>query len=272
MKNDNERSKSDRKKTDNGLYRSIQVKLWSDSKVIDDFTVNDTYLFLYLLTSPLSNNIGLYEITKRQMAYDTKLTNEEIEETLKRLEQEHKVISYDNETKEVLLLNFGKYNFNSPSPTNLVNLNKYFSKIKSKKLIELMKKQLDKQSSIYSIDTLSHTLSIRLNSSNELEQEEELEQVQEDSKKNREEEKRKKEKVSVSRIMNLRNIELNSISDSINEDFNQVVKMYDNYKIKSKNYDYLISENGVPIHTIDELMNCIKEDLVIRKENEYTEC
>ena len=36
-------------------YRSIQTSFWSDSKIIEDFTPEDRYFYLYLLTNEKSN-------------------------------------------------------------------------------------------------------------------------------------------------------------------------------------------------------------------------
>ena len=95
------------------LYRSIEVNFWNDSKIMDSFTPEDKYFYLYLFTNPHTNLSGCYEISKRIVAFETGYTTESIEALLKRFEEVHKVLLYDQDTKEVLLLNWHKHNWTS---------------------------------------------------------------------------------------------------------------------------------------------------------------
>ncbi len=87
------------------------MSFWTDSKVADNFTPEDKFFFLYLLTNPLTNTCGCYEISIRQMTIDTGYSKETVEKLLLRLQNVHKVISYSKENKEVLLVNWRKYNW-----------------------------------------------------------------------------------------------------------------------------------------------------------------
>ena len=93
------------------LYRSIQMTFWTDSKIIDDFTPEERYFYLYLLTNPHTNLAGCYEISFKQMADETGYNRDKIEKLIKRLAEVHKVISYSMETKEVLMVNWSRYNW-----------------------------------------------------------------------------------------------------------------------------------------------------------------
>ena len=53
------------------LYRTISLSFWNDNKIVDDFTPEDRYFYLYLLTNPHTNLIGCYEISLKQMSYET---------------------------------------------------------------------------------------------------------------------------------------------------------------------------------------------------------
>ena len=87
------------------------MTFWTDSKVVDDFTPEDKYFYLYLMTNPHTNLAGCYEISISQVAYETGYNKESIERLLKRMDEVHNVIKYSRETKEVLLLNWSKYNW-----------------------------------------------------------------------------------------------------------------------------------------------------------------
>ena len=75
------------------IFRNIHISFWEDSKVQDDMNVNEKYFFLYLLTNPHTSQIGCYEITIRQMQYETGLDKSEIEQYLERFEKELGIIN-----------------------------------------------------------------------------------------------------------------------------------------------------------------------------------
>lgn len=92
-------------------YRNVQMSFWTDPKVADEFTPEDKYFYLYLLTNPYTKICGCYELSIRQMTIDTGYTKEKVVKQLNRLEKEHDVIRYSNDTKELLILNWPKYNW-----------------------------------------------------------------------------------------------------------------------------------------------------------------
>lgn len=92
-------------------YRNVRLSFWTDPKVIDDFTPEDKYFYLYLMTNPKTNLCGCYEISTRQMAYNTGYSKETVERLLQRFEEFHKVIKYGKSTKEVFIINWHKYNW-----------------------------------------------------------------------------------------------------------------------------------------------------------------
>ena len=93
------------------LYRTISTSFWTDSKVIDDFTPEDRYFYLYLFTNPHTTICGCYEISLKQIASETGYSLESVQNLVNRFKIVHKVIGYSQETKEILLLNWHKYNW-----------------------------------------------------------------------------------------------------------------------------------------------------------------
>ena len=79
----------------------------------EDFTPEDKYFYLYLLTNPHTNICGCYEIGFKQMAKDTGYNEETVRRLINRLETVHDVIRYDRSTREVLILNWSKYNWSA---------------------------------------------------------------------------------------------------------------------------------------------------------------
>ncbi len=95
------------------IFRNIQMSFWTDPKIADDFSPEDKYFYLYLMTNPHTNICGCYEISLRQIADETGYAKDKVERLLSHLEKDHKVIAYSKESREVLLINWHKYNWTS---------------------------------------------------------------------------------------------------------------------------------------------------------------
>lgn len=109
------------------IYRNIQLSFWTDNKVLDEFTPEDKYFYLYLLTNPQTNLCGCYEVSFKSMSDDTGYTKETIGRLLKRFEVVHNVIRFDRTTKEILILKWYKYNWSKSEKTlaGVINSSKY---------------------------------------------------------------------------------------------------------------------------------------------------
>ncbi|WP_159641857.1 hypothetical protein [Erysipelothrix anatis] len=112
------------------LYRKISLGFWDDSQIVDEFTPEDKYFMLYLLTNPHTNLIGCYEISFRQMSNETGYSRDTIERLLDRMANLHSVIEYDKETKEVFIKNWHKYNW-TRSPKFLKKIVELYGFVKS---------------------------------------------------------------------------------------------------------------------------------------------
>lgn len=99
-------------------YRNIHMNFWTDSKVVDEFTPEDKYIYLYVMTNPHTNLCGCYEISVRQVANETGYNSDSVERLLKRLDQTHNVIRYNAPTKELLVLNWYRYNWTTSEKIN----------------------------------------------------------------------------------------------------------------------------------------------------------
>lgn len=130
--------------------RFIDSEMWNDSKFADDFTPEDKFFWLMLLTTRYGNLAGCFQISKKQMANDTGYNEQTIDNLLYRFINIHKIIDYDYETKEILILNWHKYNW-TKSPKFKVSLDKFVEKIKNEKF----KNHIIKSYEIYSSDTVS---------------------------------------------------------------------------------------------------------------------
>lgn len=93
--------------------RFISTNFWMDGKVEDDFTPEDKYGYLWCLTNPHTNLCGCYEISVKQIAHELGYNTDSVERLMKRLDSAHNVIRYSATTKELLVLNWFRYNWNT---------------------------------------------------------------------------------------------------------------------------------------------------------------
>ena len=119
------------------LYRTITLSFWNDNKIVDDFTPEDRYFYLYILTNPHTNLIGCYEISVKQMSYETGYNVETIKKLIERMQSIHQVIIYKNETKEILIKNWYKYNW-TKSDKLIKNIEKNINLIKDDELKKIV--------------------------------------------------------------------------------------------------------------------------------------
>lgn len=115
------------------IFRKIHVHFWSDV-FIQSLTPEQKFFFLYLLTNEKTKQCGIYEITTRQISYDTGYNVETVNKLLGFFECAGKIL-FSRETNEIAVKNWEKYNGSkSPDIQNLVS--KEIKFIKNKKLTE----------------------------------------------------------------------------------------------------------------------------------------
>ena len=117
------------------IYRSVHLSFWTDNKVEDEFTPEDKYFYLYLLTNPQTNICGCYEVSWSQLTRQTGYNKDTIIRLLDRFENVHKIIKFNAENKEILIIHWHKYNWNKSEKT-LTGVEKVASYIKTESFKE----------------------------------------------------------------------------------------------------------------------------------------
>lgn len=90
--------------------RYINTKVWTDGWFMD-LDATEKLLFLYLLTNPNTNIAGVYEISMRQIAFDTNIDQEALKRLFGRFEDAGKVYF---ELGWVVIKNFVKHQSRNP--------------------------------------------------------------------------------------------------------------------------------------------------------------
>ena len=89
-------------------YRQVHVSFWQDTFVLD-LTPEEKYFYLYLMTNTRSSACGIYEIPKKIMEIETGYPQKTVDNLIHRFINYGK-IKYSQETSEVFILNWLKYN------------------------------------------------------------------------------------------------------------------------------------------------------------------
>ena len=126
------------------IFRHIQTAFWKDPKIIEDMTPEDRLFFLYILTNPSTTQIGVYNITKKQMAFELGYSIEVINSLVNRFENQHNVIRYNEETREICIINWGKYNLNKGGKPIIDCVKKEVSQVKDKSLLKIIADKIEK--------------------------------------------------------------------------------------------------------------------------------
>ena len=118
------------------IFRKIHTSIWSDSFFIE-LNKDKKLFYLYLLTNEKTKQCGVYEITKRQMAFDLGYSINTVSILLTYFFRKGK-IRYNENTNEIAIGNWLKYN-SSSSPKVQSCINKEFMLVKDTLLIEYVK-------------------------------------------------------------------------------------------------------------------------------------
>ena len=77
-------------------YRTIRMAFWN-SPAIENMTPEQKLLYLYLFTSPNTNNLGVLSVTIRKIAFETGMEEEAVRECLGHLEFHERIVMEDGD-------------------------------------------------------------------------------------------------------------------------------------------------------------------------------
>ncbi|SFK95225.1 DnaD domain-containing protein [Salinicoccus halodurans] len=119
-------------------HRFVHVSFWQDSFVLD-LSPEEKYFYLYLMTNSKTSQIGIYELPKRVVELETGYNRETVDKLLNRF-IEYGKIQYNDTTKEIMLINWVKHNWNS-SPNVLKHIAAALKEVKHEDFIKEYLKQ-----------------------------------------------------------------------------------------------------------------------------------
>ena len=86
----------------------IRTRIWVDNKM-KRLPMQEKLVYMYLLSSPYNNGLGIYVTPEVLVAHDTKLTTQDVRQALLGL-MEKGLIQYDFSEDVVFIVNFMRYN------------------------------------------------------------------------------------------------------------------------------------------------------------------
>ncbi|URZ05878.1 hypothetical protein [Clostridium felsineum] len=127
-------------------YRYVYSAFWEDPDVMEQFTPEDKLFYLYVLTNPKTTQIGVYKITKKEMAFGLGYSIESINSLVCRFIEHHKLIKYDESTRELAIKNWGKYNLNKGGKPIIDCINKEFKEVQNIELVKYVAENIRNES------------------------------------------------------------------------------------------------------------------------------
>lgn len=72
-------------------YRTVRMSFWNDP-YIEGLDTKAKLLYLYLFTGPYANNLGILEVTRRKIAYETAMSQQDVDKYLAEFEASGKIV------------------------------------------------------------------------------------------------------------------------------------------------------------------------------------
>lgn len=221
-------------------FRMVHTEFWSDPKVVEELTPEDKFFFLYLLTNYNTTQIGIYQITKKQIGYDMGYSPETVNVLLDRFIHKHKLIRYNFETRELAIKNWGRYNYRKGGKPVEDCVISELKKVKDVKLIEFVGELVKKPR----IRALYDTYTIRRQEEEEEEEREEEVEQEEEREQEQEEDKEKKLKPVEDSSTSHLQIEFESIWSQYPKKISKKNAMEQYFKKRKKGLTYSSFQTG----------------------------
>ncbi|WP_079479693.1 hypothetical protein [Halobacillus salinus] len=128
-------------------FRQVYTEFWEDITV-EGMTPEDKLFYLYLLTNSHTTQIGVYQITKKRMAFELGYSPESLDGLFERFINHHEVMKYNDKTSEIAIKNWGKYNLNRGGKPVEDCIKRELPGVKDSTLIEYVAEQIPDDSKV----------------------------------------------------------------------------------------------------------------------------
>ena len=135
------------------IRRLVCIDFWTHDKT-DDFSPEDKYFMLWLLTNPYTTQLGIYVISPKHAAVHLGYSLEALYALLERFEKVYGMIWFSRETKEIAIKNYLKHSIikgGKPVEDCIISEMK---KVKNKDLIDKVFRHLWEEEKVELTDTV----------------------------------------------------------------------------------------------------------------------
>lgn len=122
----------------------VNDDFWSTSEGVMMGT-EDKLFYFYLLTNPNINHIGIYQITRKQMAFQLGYSIDVVHILMERFIKQYKLIRYNPEMRELAIKNWGKHNVYKDSKPLLDKIHSELKKVNDLSHIQFVKESIQVQ-------------------------------------------------------------------------------------------------------------------------------
>lgn len=143
------------------VKRIVSTSFWEDDKVINEFTPEDKYFMLYLLTNPHTKQIGIYSLNVKQASFELGYSTESVKSLLERFENKYQIIKRSKTTSEIALKNYLCYSVVKGGKPVYDLLEKELKTIKDKSLIKYIFNELENREDL--LDTVKKFIESHIN-------------------------------------------------------------------------------------------------------------
>lgn len=147
-------------------YRNVDTGIWNDPEIMDEFTPLEILFWFWLLTNPYNSICGVCKVSPRRIADELKIGYQYPMDTVSNLSSKkigyeygidtvfqliekfktvYKKIDYDEETQEIIILKFYRYNW-TKSSLLLKNVEKNLVKVRTIRYIEYLEELIQELS------------------------------------------------------------------------------------------------------------------------------
>lgn len=117
------------------IKRIVSTSFWEDSKVVENFSPEDKYFFLYLLTNPHTTQLGIYSFIPKTAAFELGYSEDTVKVLLERFETKYGLIKFSTDTSEVAIKNYLRHSIVSGGKPVMDCLLKEEKQVKDKSLL-----------------------------------------------------------------------------------------------------------------------------------------
>lgn len=139
------------------IKRIVSTGFWQDDKVVNDFSPEDKYFMLYLLTNPHTTQLGIYSFNVKTAAFEMGYSNESVMVLLDRFETKYGIILRSKTTSEIAIKNYLRYSVIKGGKPVLDLLNSEVRSVKDKSLLRFIAESLSERDDL--LDTVSSFVS-----------------------------------------------------------------------------------------------------------------